>query len=145
MWAADSTRTTSTAGGDGAVDGRDKDDCCALAGALRGERGALLARRAVADEADRVDRLPGASGGDDDPTSGEATTSCQQGSGGLDDRIGLGEAAGADVSAGERSLDWIEDLDSTGPQHLDVVLGRRVLPHLGVHRRADEDRAPAHQ
>ena len=55
-----------------AIDGRRHEgDLGAAGGRLVGEGVALLARRAVADDAHRIDRLAGAAGGDQHPRAGE--------------------------------------------------------------------------
>ena len=56
--------------------------------------------------------------------------------------LGLGQAAGADVAAGQAAGLGLDDVHATGAQQAQVVLHRRVLPHLGVHGRAHEHRRP---
>ena len=110
---------------------------------LGGEGVALLARRAVADVADGTDRLTGTAGGHQDgPTLEVASATGKRPLDGLDDDHGFGESPGSDVATGEAPLVRTDDLDATGRQHLDVLLHRRLLPHLGVHGGADDHRRP---
>ena len=43
------------------------------------------------------------------------------------------------VAAGQQTFGGFYEVGTTFAQHLDVVLGRWVLPHLSVHRRGDEN------
>src|SRR5699024_4266757 len=72
----------------------------AAAGGLAGDRGALPARGAVAEEADRVERLAGAAGADDDGAPRQVLRRDER-EGGGGDRLRLGQPAGAGVGAGE--------------------------------------------
>ena len=51
----------------------------------------------------------------------------------------LGQPARADVAARQTAGRGLDDVDAPAPQRGQVVLRRRVLPHLGVHGRADHD------
>ena len=140
--AAVSTSTTSTPGGRRTVDGGDEGDLGAPGGGLGGEGVTLLARRAVADEAHGVDRLAGAAGGDEHPQTGEVVRCRATARRRPRCRLGLGQPARADVAAGEAARRGLDHVDAAAPEGGQVVLHRGVLPHLGVHGRADQDRRP---
>src|SRR5690606_6829873 len=109
-----------------------------------GERVALQAGGAVPDEADGVDGLAGAAGGDDDVASGEVPAGGAAGQhvpGDLEQLGGLGQPPGAGVPAGEAPGGRFDDDGAAGPQGRHVRLGRGVLPHLGVHRGGEHDGA----
>src|ERR1019366_4931435 len=83
--------------------GGDEDDFrAALSGGFR-ERVAHLAAGTVAEEADRVDRLAGASGGDEDGFAGEVLLGslAEHGEDRLGDGLDVGEAARAGHSTSE--------------------------------------------
>ena len=125
--------------------GGDQGDLGAAGGGGAGERVALLARGAVAEEADRVERLAGAAGGDDDVPAGEVGrgrgAAGQHPAADREDLGGLGQPALAGVGAGEPADGGLEDDDAAAAQGGDVGLGGGVLPHLGVHRGREDDRA----
>ncbi len=115
------------------------------AGGLGGDGIALLAAAAVGDHSHRVDRFAGAPGGNHDANTGEVPG----GRGGRQDRVDRGDDAlrggqtpGTHVAAGESPLLWVDDVDTSGAKGGDVGHHGRVLPHLGVHRRAHHDRGP---
>ena len=56
-------------------------------------------------------------------------------------RSGIGEATLADVAAGEAARLGVDHVHAAPAQRGEVLLHRRVLPHLGVHRGRDEHRA----
>ena len=60
----------------------------------------------------------------------------------LDDRLGAREPPGPDVAARETSGLGVDDAHAAPPQGREVLLHRRVLPHLGVHRWAHDDGRP---
>ena len=62
-----------------------------------------------------------------------------------DDVDRFGQPAGAHVPAGEATFGRLHDVDAPRPQEGQVVLHRRVLPHLGVHGGADHHRRPGGQ
>ena len=151
--AAVSTRTTSTPAGAGRSRRGHQDDVGAPVGGGLGHGVALLARRAVGDEADRVDRLAGPAGADHDPSPGEVPVRAVEvpepgrpserppTDGGHD--VGrLGQASGADVTAGQPALAGVHHVHAPAAQRGQVVLDGGVLPHLGVHGRADHHRGP---
>ena len=119
----------------------------AAACGLLGQREAHAAGGAVADEAHRVDRLAGAAGGDQHAHARErrpgrgrpshnAPPPPRAASGGSGSRP-------APHSPREPSapVPGLEHVDAARAQGLDVGLGRRVLPHVVVHRRRHEQRA----
>ena len=121
--------------------GGDEADLGAAGGSLLGEGVALLARRAVAEEADRVERLAGAARGDEHRQAGEVLRG-QDGVDGRHDPFGRGEPSGADVTAGEATGLGLDDVHAPALQRRQVLLDRGVLPHLGVHGGAQHDRRP---
>ena len=140
---ADPARTTCTAAGSpsSALRGDERHRGAALA-ATSGERVALPARRAVAEEADRVERLAGAAGGDHHVPAGEvaghARAAAQQPA--ADSKISAGSGSrpgpvSPPVSRPDRGLD---DDRPAAAQRRHVVPRGRVLPHLGVHRGREE-------
>ena len=120
----------------------DQDDLrAALVGGL-GEGVAHLAAGAVAEEADGIDRLAGASGGDKDGFAGEvllSAASCEGGENRLGDGFDVGEAAGAGHAAGEIAAAGLDDGDAAGFEQLDVGARGGMVPHVHVHRRGDDD------
>ena len=111
-----------------------------------GERVALPAGRAVAEEAHRVEgsRVPPAvtttwrparsSGSSTAPRARTRRTSSRE-------LVGLGQPARPGVGAGQPADRRVDDQRAAAAQRRDVGLGRRVLPHLGVHRRREHHRA----
>ena len=152
-----SRRRDVDAGGHGEVDGGDERDPRALGRGLGGDRVALLAAAAVGDDPHRVDRLAGAAGGDDDVEAGERAAAEHPLDRG-DDRRRLGEAAGADVTAGEASRLGLDDVDAArrsvarlsctaGCSHISVCIagqtttGARVASRTLVSRSVDSPAA----
>ena len=121
------------------------------------DRVALLARAPVADVAHRVERLARPTGADHGlyPTQ-SGTGLARLGRGRARQRqlcratniaasaatisSGSREATHAEVAARQAPFGRLEHVDASPAQRGDVVLHGRVLPHLGVHRRADEHR-----
>ena len=132
--------TTSTPARRRPVGGGDEGDVGAAGGGLVGEGVALLARRAVADEAHRVDGLAGAARGDERRVRPARSCGVSTRVDGGDDVVRLGQAAGALVAAGQAADGGLDDVHAAAAQGGEVVLHGRVLPHLGVHGRADDDR-----
>ncbi|GMA27590.1 hypothetical protein GCM10025874_08430 [Arenivirga flava] len=116
----------------------------AIAGRLR-ERDALATAGAVADEADGIDGLAGAAGGHEQTEAGEIAAALEDGARRLGDLLGFGHTARARVAAGELPDPRADDVHAALPQQGDVRDGRRVLPHLGVHGRSDQQRGAAGQ
>ena len=127
----------------GGVSGDQGDLGAALGGDPR-HRVALLARAAVADEADRVDRLAGATGGHQHLAAGQVVgqrvVALQQQLGQRGDLLGLGQPAGPAVGAGEPPGRGFQHHSAAAAQRGHVVDGGRVQPHLGVHRRREQHR-----
>ncbi len=107
----------------------------------RRSRSPACRRRPVGDHADGVDRLAGSAGGDDHADPGEVVRA-EHASTAATIRSGRREAAGTDVAAGQPAGVGVDDVRRRAAQRVEVLLDRRVLPHLGVHRRADHDRRP---
>ena len=125
----------------GGMPGDQRDLGAALCG-HPGQRVTLLARAAVADEADRVERLAGTARGDQHLDAGQVVrhriVPFQQKLGECGDLLRLRQPARAAVRAGEPPECRFEHHSATAPQRGHVVDGRRVLPHLGVHRRCEQ-------
>ena len=125
--------------------GGDQGDLGAAPGRGGGEGDAHAAAGAVADEADRVDRLAGAAGGDQDPQAVPGALARRQRR--LDpgqQALGVGQAAAAELAArGELALVGLDHLDPALAQRRQVRLGRRVGVHAVVHRRRDQARRRA--
>ena len=100
----------------------------------------LPSARPIADVAHGVDRLARSAGGDQHAQTGQIIARGEQR---RDERVqllGLGHAARADVATGQRAVLGTDDVHATAAEHLDVVDGRRMPPHLGVHRGGHDDR-----
>ena len=63
----------------------------------------------------------------------------EQGERGVGDGRGLGKPARADVATGEMARFGRQHVHPAAAERVEVRLDRGVLPHLGVHRGADED------
>ncbi len=83
----------------------------------------------------------GPSGRDDHRRTGEVA-GAEDPLGRGDDVDRVGEPAGTDVTAGQPSDRRLDDVDASAAQRLEVLDDGRVLPHLGVHRRAQQHRRP---
>ncbi len=114
--AAVSTRTTSTPAATGRSTVVTSVTLAPRAAASSAMAWPCLPERAVGDEADRVDRLAGAAGGDEDLEAGEVAAAARRPRRGLDDRGGLGQAAGADVAAGEPADLGLDDVHAAAAQ-----------------------------
>ena len=111
IWADGLTSTRSTPYGTGASTGPLISMTAAPRdGRGRGEGEAHLARRAVGQEAHRVDRLARRPGGDDDRAPGELPRAPRGGQRRLDDPLGLGHAAPADLALGQPAVLGLDDL-----------------------------------
>jgi hypothetical protein len=102
----------------------------------------LEAGRAVADEADRVDGLAGASRRDHDAPAGEVAEPPARGAqdltADLEDLRRIGQPAAASVGAREPARGRVDHDRAPLPERRHVGAGGRVLPHLGVHRRRED-------
>ena len=124
--------------GDGEVRAEQRDTGPAPAG-LGGEGDAHASGRAVADEADGVDRLPCAAGGDEEPLAGERAGAGEDLLGRAHDLVGLGHAPDAELALRGLPLVRADEDDASRSEGLGVRARRRVRPHPRVHRRGDED------
>ncbi len=118
----------------------------AAGGRRPGQGDALPARGAVAQESDGVEAFPRATGGDHDVATRQvedvgSSTAGEHVTRQLEDLLGLGQPALAGVLAGQPPLGGLDDERAPAAQRRDVVLGGGVLPHLGVHRGDEHDRA----
>ncbi len=142
---ADTTRTTVAPTGSGERDvGRHEDHVGTALGRRGGEGVALLAAAAVPEEADRVEVLARAARAHEHGATrevGRRATALEDLAADLVDRLGVGQAPGTGVGAGEAPDRRVEHDHAAGAQGGDVGLRGRVLPHLGVHRRSHHDRA----
>ena len=127
--------------------GADQGDGRTSHGSGTSDRVALPAGRTVAQEADRVERLAGAAGGDDDVAAGQVVPGQAFAGGGraVQRRAGDGgdlqwvrQPAGPAVGTREPSGIRLDDECAALAQGRDVGPGGRVLPHLGVHRGSEE-------
>ena len=111
------------------------------ASGLRGDRDAHLAGRAVADEAHGIDRFLGRAGGDHDPAPGERAASPTAPA--IAWKISSGSAMRPRPSSPWASAPTTGP-DEAAPRSTSVATfaaWRRVLPHAGVHRRGEDQRA----
>jgi hypothetical protein len=69
----------------------------------------------------------------------------QDGGDRFDDAGGVGQSPGADVAAGQPPGLGIDNVYAPAAQQGQVVLHRRVFPHLGVHGRGQQDGGPGGQ
>ena len=135
-----------TPAGDGQRDvGGDQRHLRPALGGGGGEGDSHPAAGAVADEADRVDRLAGAAGGDQDPQPVPgAVAGGQRRFDPRQQQLGVGQAAAAELAArGELALLGLDHLDAALAQGREVRLGRRVGVHAVVHRRGEQPRRGA--
>ena len=105
----------------------------------RGDGVALLARGAVGNDADRIDRLMRRAGGDEDAPSSEQPLrrriAGEELTDGRDYLQRLGHAAGSELAAGHRACIRIHDVDTIGVQLRQIPLGSWMVPHADIHRR----------
>ena len=124
----------------------DKGDGCPPLDEFGRDGVALLARTAVGNVADRVERLPGPARGHDGRDTGQrAGPVPEHGGEGGDDLVSVRQAPLAVVPTRQSALRRVEYVHAAPAQKGDVVLHGRVLPHLGVHGRADQDGRPGGQ
>ena len=128
-------------------------DLRATLGGGPGQGVALLAGRAVAQVAHRVERLAGATGTDDDAAPGQVTTGGRRrvarrgrrpGELALahgEQLLGLGQPSRAGVAPGQPPGRRGHDVHAALAEGGDVGLGGGVVPHLGVHGGSHDDRA----
>ena len=137
------TRTRSTPAGSGSGDvGRDQGHRGAAGDGGAGEGVPLLAGGAVAEEAHRVERLPGAAGGDHDLPAGQVERRRRASSASATAKISAGSGSRPLPVSAPVSRPTAGSSTTAAPaQRRDVGHGGRVLPHLGVHRRREDHRA----
>jgi hypothetical protein len=99
----------------------------------------LLARRPIRDDSYSIYRLTGTARchNDTQPLKVTLTENTIDRS---DDVDGIGETALANISPCQPTSFWLNDMHTAGLQQSNVGLNSRMLPHLGVHRRAHDDR-----
>ena len=114
-------------------------DVGAAPAGLLGQGDAHPARRAVAEEAHRVEWLTGSAGGDEHAPAREASGR-EQLLRAAGDLGGLGHPAYAPLALRGLSLVRTDELDAARSQRLGIGAGRGVRPHPRVHRRRDEHR-----
>ena len=123
----------------GPADRGDERDGGAPSGGALGHCVPHLPGRPVPDEPNRVDRLACPSRRDQHTHSGEVARFCEHVGGRGHDALGLGKPAGAGIAAGKATFLGIDHVHAPGAQHREVLLDGGVLPHLGVHRRREQD------
>ncbi len=106
---------------------------------------ALLARRTVADEAHRIDRLESRAAGDQRAAAGERRGAAEIGFDGGHDIEHLGEASVAGLAAGEIAGTRPDEAHAAAAQDVQIVARRGMVPHAHVHRRRDQDRLVGRQ
>ena len=109
-----------------------------------GERGAHPAGGAVPEEPDGVERLPCPAGGDEHAPAGERPLVAAVGEQRLEaarDLLRLAHPPRADEALRELAVLGADDHGAARGEQLDVRARRGVLPHRGVHRRREQQRA----
>ena len=125
------------------VDGADEHDVGPACRRLSGDRVALLARAAVGDDPHGVDRLARPAGGDDEPHPGEiGARRIEEARRCRHDLDRIGQPSSPGIAPSQAADGGPFDVDAAATQRGDVLGDCRVLPHLGVHGRADEHRRP---
>jgi hypothetical protein len=115
-----------------------------------GDGVALPTAGGVPEETDRVEVLPGAAGTHQHPPTRQVRrhsrgTAVQHRPGQRRDLGRFGQPTGAGVRSGEPADRRFDDQRASFPQRRHVGPGGRVLPHFGVHRGDEDDRAPGGQ
>ena len=95
--------------------------------------------------ADRVDVFVGRPRGHDDAPAEQRARGPEHVLRRRDDLVGLGEPSLADPAAREKAVARIDDAHAARRQRLQVALDRRMLEHVGVHRRSEQHRSPGRQ
>src|SRR6185295_4304465 len=99
-----------------------------------------LAARAVAQEADGIDRLVRRAGADENGAARELSPPEGREEGG-GDRLRLRHPSHSRLARGERSFDRSDEDRAPGRERRGVALDRGLGPHLRVHRGRQDDRA----
>jgi hypothetical protein len=118
----------------------DEDDPGAAALRGFGQGVAHLAAGAVAEEADGVESLAGAAGGDQDDLACQVVEAAKGAEDGVGDGLGLGHAACAHHAAGQLACARLDDAHAALAEGFEVRLGCRVLPHVHIHGRGNQHR-----
>ena len=118
----------------------DENDSCAAAAGGFGQGVAHFAAGAVADEANRIEGLARAAGGDQNDFASQIVAAAQRGEHRVGDGLRLGHAAGADHAAGQIAGSGLDDAHAALAQHFKIGLGGRMVPHVDVHGRSNHDR-----
>ena len=113
---------------------RDERGFGAQAGQGGGDGVALLARRAVGDVADRIDRLVGGAAGHQGPPTGQSVLPTEEGRQRGQDVVDLGYPSHAVFVARHGAFTGADLSHATRRQQGQVGLGGRVMPHAYVHR-----------
>ncbi len=117
----------------------DQQNARAAAAADLRQRVTHLSGRAVADVANRIERLFGGTGRHQNRFPFQILTQAQGFENRLRNALGRSEAAGAGHAAGQVTLVGIDHPHAAVPQRLQVLLSGRVLPHVDVHGRRDDE------
>ena len=139
--------------------GRDDRDARAAVERSGRDRGAHPPRRAIADEPDRVDRLARPAGGHDDVAPGEVRVAggprqrwtrgrirgtdraiADGRDDGIHDGLEVGQPPDSGLAGRERPGARFDDPVAERAQSRHIRDGRRVRPHVAVHRRGDHHR-----
>jgi hypothetical protein len=104
-----------------------------------GDGVAHFAAGTIAEEPHGVQGFASAAGGDQDDFAGEVVAASQRVENRVGDGIGFGHAARADHAAGELAGAGLDDAHASLAKDFEIGLGGRMLPHVDVHGRGDED------
>ena len=118
----------------------DENDLGAAAVRGFGQRVAHLAAGAVAEEADGVESLARAAGGDEHDFAGQIVAAAKSAEDRAGDGLGLGHAARAHHAAGQLARSRLDDAHAALAEDFEVGLRGRMLPHVHVHGGGDQDR-----
>ena len=118
----------------------DEDDFSPAALGCVGQCVAHLAAGAVADEADGVESLARAAGGDQNHFAGQIVAAAHGAENGVGDGGRLGHAACADHAAGQFARPRLDHPHAALAKGFQVGLRGRMLPHIRIHRGSDQDR-----
>ena len=123
----------------------DENHLCAAALRGLGQRVAHLAAGAVAEKAHRVQRLARASGGHQHNLAGQIVAAAQRAEHRVGNRLRLSHAPRAHHAAGQLARARLDHAHAALAQDFKIGLGRRMLPHIHVHRRSHQHRRSGRQ